>query len=104
MHAAMLLVSCFLTFAANGAEEPKLQLPVTGESVPELETFDTLMTDFLHKHKVPGAALAITKDGRLVYARGFGYADVEKKEPVAPGSLFRIASASKRSPSRPCCN
>ena len=35
------------------------------------------------------------KDGRLVYARGFGYADIGKKQPVTPKSLFRIASISK---------
>ena len=39
--------------------------------------------------------LAVAKDGRLVYARGFGYADVERHEPVQPDSLFRIASISK---------
>ncbi|MBV8837830.1 MAG: beta-lactamase family protein, partial [Alphaproteobacteria bacterium] len=43
----------------------------------------------------PGAALAISKDGRLVYARGFGYADMERRQPVQPTALFRIASLSK---------
>ena len=40
-------------------------------------------------------ALAITHNGKLVYARGFGYSDVEKKELVKPDALFRIASVSK---------
>ena len=35
------------------------------------------------------------RDGRLIYARGFGYADVESKTPVQPDALFRIASVSK---------
>ena len=39
--------------------------------------------------------MAIVKNGRLVYARGFGYADIDRKEPVKPTSLFRIASVSK---------
>ncbi|MCG8651668.1 MAG: beta-lactamase family protein, partial [Pirellulales bacterium] len=47
------------------------------------------------RHSIPGASLAITDHGKLVYARGFGYADVGKREPVAPDSLFRIASISK---------
>ncbi|WP_238537674.1 serine hydrolase domain-containing protein [Zavarzinella formosa] len=54
-----------------------------------------MMTTFVEKHKVPGAALAVTRGGKLVCSRGFGYADVEKKEPVEPASLFRIASISK---------
>ncbi len=41
------------------------------------------------------AALAIARHGRIVYARGFGYADQQSRKPVEPGSLFRIASISK---------
>ena len=55
----------------------------------------SLMTAFMREHKPPGAALAVAYHGRLVYARGFGYADLEKHEPVRPASLFRIASVSK---------
>ena len=67
----------------------------TGDADPRLEPFDRLMTSFLAERQVPGGALAVTKDGRLVYARGFGYADREAKEAVRPTSLFRIASVSK---------
>ena len=44
---------------------------------------------------MPGLALAVTDYGRLVYARGYGYADVATGEKVTPKSLFRIASISK---------
>lgn len=60
-----------------------------------LARYDDLMQSFLEKHNPPGAALAVAKAGRLVYARGFGYADRQRKEPVRPTSLFRIASLSK---------
>ena len=70
-------------------------LPVTGDVNPALEPFDRLMASFVEEHKVPGAALAVTCKGRLVYARGFGFADLKTKEPVAPDALFRIASVSK---------
>jgi N-acyl-D-amino-acid deacylase len=53
------------------------------------------MTDFLREHELPGAALAVARNGRLVYARGFGYADRSAKEVVRPEALFRIASISK---------
>jgi CubicO group peptidase (beta-lactamase class C family) len=83
-------------FDANAAAPPSAApLPVTGEADPKLAAYDKLMTDFMAKYNPPGAALAVTKDGRLVYARGFGYADMERKEPVQPTSLFRIASLSK---------
>jgi N-acyl-D-amino-acid deacylase len=67
----------------------------TGTAEPGLESFDELMASFLEKHHVPGAALAVTKDSRLVYARGFGWANREREVVVQPNSLFRIASISK---------
>ncbi|MDP7293382.1 MAG: serine hydrolase domain-containing protein, partial [Verrucomicrobiota bacterium] len=67
----------------------------TGRQFAELKPFDELMEGFVRDNELPGAALAVAKEGRLVYARGFGYVDVEKKQPVKPESLFRIASISK---------
>ncbi len=60
-----------------------------------MEVFDHLVPEFMEKHDIPGGAVAIAKDGRLVFARGYGFADVESKEPVQPDSFFRIASVSK---------
>ena len=40
-------------------------------------------------------AVAVVKDGRLVMARGYGFADPSTDTPVEPTSLFRIASVSK---------
>lgn len=53
------------------------------------------MTRFLREHPAAGAALAVGRQGKLVYARGFGYADTDKGLPVQPRSRFRIASISK---------
>ena len=74
---------------------PDDELPVTGTPRPALASFDRLMTTFVKKHKIPGAVLAVAKDGHIVYERGFGYADLDVHEPVKPESLFRIASVSK---------
>ncbi len=67
----------------------------TGPVVPELASFDQAISRLIAKYQIPGAALSIAKDGRLVYARGFGLADRETHEPAQPDSLFRIASVSK---------
>lgn len=74
---------------------PEGDLPISGGECAELASFDRLMRQFLAEHHVPGAALAVAKDGRLVYARGFGYADLAEKTPVEPTALFRVASVSK---------
>ena len=67
----------------------------TGELDPQLSSFDRMAREFMTRHRVPGMALAVTEQGRLVLARGYGYADVSAREQVTPTSLFRIASISK---------
>lgn len=69
--------------------------PITGDAVPDVAPFDELLLNFLNENQISGAALAITKDGKLVYSRGFGWADPDAKEKVSPTALFRIASISK---------
>jgi CubicO group peptidase (beta-lactamase class C family) len=69
-------------------------LTLLGTQEEALKSFDEPMEAQL-KLKTPGGALAVAKDGRLVYAKGFGLGDVVNKAPVEPTSLFRIASLSK---------
>lgn len=61
----------------------------------ETSVIDQQVNSFLKRWKIYGASLAITKDERLVYAKGFGTANKETGEEVKPGHLFRIASVSK---------
>ncbi len=68
---------------------------ISGEPVAAFAPLDDVMQAFIREHRIPGASLAISDHGRLVYARGYGYADVGAREPVLPSSLFRIASISK---------
>lgn len=72
-----------------------LDVPLTGQAVPGMESFDQAISALMRKHAIPGGAVAVLRDGKLIYARGFGYADVESKTPVQPDALFRIASVSK---------
>jgi N-acyl-D-amino-acid deacylase len=58
-------------------------------------TFDKRVQEFMNDGGIPGGALAVVKDRRLVYARGYGWADRNRKLAATPESLFRIASLSK---------
>src|SRR6185503_12295802 len=71
------------------------EIPVSGTAVPGMAWYDKVIPDLMRKYKIPGGAVAVVRDGKLIYARGFGYADVENKTPVEPDALFRIASVSK---------
>jgi len=44
---------------------------------------------------IPGLAIAVAVDGRVVFAEGFGYADLEQRVPAWPSTKFRIGSISK---------
>ena len=77
------------------AADPPIPLPITGNPTSELSELDRMMVQFISENQVPGGAMAITRAGKLVYARGFGFSDKKKQTPVSPQSLFRIASISK---------
>lgn len=59
------------------------------------QAFDAEMEAFMSAREVPGGALAVVRNRRLVYARGYGLADRERKIAATPATLFRIASVSK---------
>ena len=89
----MLLRKCphvLFTLLVTGAA-----LAQTGSVVPALSGLDRVMAGLLQKYDIDGGALAVTQNGRLVYARGFGLADKTLRTPVQPDSLFRIGSVSK---------
>lgn len=67
----------------------------TGVHVPQMATCDNLVQNFMTTHNIPGLSMAIAKDGKLIYHRGFGNADIAGTEPTNPYHLFRIASISK---------
>lgn len=76
---------------------------VAGEPAQHLLTkadvdswLDGYMPYALHTGDIPGAVVVVVKDGQFVTARGFGYADLDKRTPVDPNkTLFRPGSVSK---------
>jgi CubicO group peptidase (beta-lactamase class C family) len=67
----------------------------TAFSAKDLMLIENKVAAYMKANKVPGLSVAFSKDNRLVYAAGFGEADQEKNELVAPTHRFRIASVSK---------
>ena len=47
-------------------------------------------------HDVPGASVAIQQNGKILYSKGYGLANLEYDIPVEPASIFHIASVSKQ--------
>jgi N-acyl-D-amino-acid deacylase len=70
------------------------KFPMHGKAGPGLEAFDALVVAMMNRHGIPGGALAIAKDGKLIYAKGFGWGDLGGDE-AGPDTLFGLASLSK---------
>lgn len=66
-------------------------------TAPDVEAFlDGIVPLQLKEHDIAGATVSVVKDGKLLFARGYGYADVAKKKPVsAQETMFRPGSVSK---------
>ena len=84
-------ITTFLLFTSSHSVKAQ-----TGVYSPSLVNFDVAMTNLLNDYDIPGGQLAITYQGRLVYSRGFGFADSSTNKAVCPNSIFRIASLSKQ--------
>ncbi|MDX2245817.1 MAG: serine hydrolase [Bacteroidia bacterium] len=67
----------------------------TGIAVPQMSNCDNLVNNFLTQFNIPGATFAMAKNGKLVYMRGFGEANLAGTENTQPYHMFRIASVSK---------
>ena len=65
--------------------------PYSSKFIRVDDYIDSLMKEW----KVPGLALAIVYKDQLIYGRGYGYRDLEKKLPVETTTLFPIASNTK---------
>ncbi|TAF65562.1 MAG: class A beta-lactamase-related serine hydrolase [Cytophagales bacterium] len=62
---------------------------------PNFEKIDALFETFIAQQQVVGMSVAVAYKGKLVYAKGFGYADAEAKKQLQPYHMLRIASVSK---------
>lgn len=82
---AVALIGSFTPTRANAAE----QIP------PELAGLPERWRAAMEEFRVPGLAVVVVKDDRVIYRGCFGLRDVEKRLPVTPDTAFYIASATK---------
>jgi CubicO group peptidase (beta-lactamase class C family) len=90
-----LAISLATSASAQRTREPRTSVPITGRAVPGFEEFERAVVRVIQDDRIPGAAIAFVKDGRLVYARGFGWGNKEARKAIEPTSVFRLASISK---------
>ncbi|MEW5822559.1 MAG: serine hydrolase [Cyanobacteriota bacterium] len=83
----ILILITLLNFGSIFAEAEK--------ETDNLKGLDSLIEKEMKEWQVPGLAIAIVKDDRVIYAKGYGFRDVEKQLKVTPETIFAIASNTK---------
>jgi CubicO group peptidase (beta-lactamase class C family) len=66
-----------------------------GQKAPDWSTLEQWVNASMKEWKVPGASVAVVKDGSVVYMKGFGVRDVGTNQPVTADTLFDIGSCTK---------
>ncbi len=92
LHVAILIIA---VLSCTNAFGKATNSPKDSWSSSDINHIDSTITDFMTKNDIPGSAVAIAKNGRLVFSKGYGFADESTRESVGATSLFRIASISK---------
>ena len=105
-----LLIALLAPAAVAQPLGPAVKLPPTSSAAPapaqagaghtldrtDVEAWlDGFMPYAMGRGDIPGAVVAVVKDGQPILVKGYGYADVEKKAPVLPDTIFRPGSISK---------
>ena len=91
------MVPCFLICAllAAAPSVPAAPQPAHAFTATMARTIDDLGIRDLHERRAPGLAIAIVEDGRVVYARGFGYANVNEKTHFDPDTQSHAGQISR---------
>ena len=96
---AWLVIALDIQYPAISAEAPRdnggIDHPQRHELTGgDLETFlDALVPMQLLRDHIAGAVVVAVKDDKILLAKGFGYGDMETRQPITPSTLFRPGSS-----------
>lgn len=90
----MLLVLASPIISAQSQKSPGKPAPPAAAKLG-LGDFDDFVNQALKDWKVPGTAVGVVQDGKVILLKGYGYRDLEKQLPVTPNTLFAIGSITK---------
>jgi len=92
LNAIMVLLACLL-FGTRGGFCDGTPETATGSLWSRV---DEKLRELVEEGRLPGLSIAVMKGGDTVFARGYGWADIEQKIPVTSATIFPIASIEKQ--------
>lgn len=69
--------------------------PASGNDLQRLRRLESQFEQMRQLLKIPGMSVAVVKDDRILWTKGFGYADIQKRVPATPRTVYYIASLTK---------
>lgn len=84
------------TFGAFAAAALSLLAHRSAPAEPTDTRVDAIVREAMRTHQIPGIALGVVRDGHLIKATGYGYANVELRVPVSTSSIFQSGSVAKQ--------
>ncbi len=88
----LLLLIAVLACVSHAAAAADVPVQGRGRKLP---AFDEVLLEHLEKSRCTAATLALMKNGRVVYSRGYGWLDLARTRPAPPDTPMRVASISK---------
>lgn len=85
LQCGLLFLSLLLATPGHAADAP----------AHAFDGWDSFVEQAMKDWKVPGLAMAVVRDGKVIQMKGYGFRDLEKKLPVTPRTLFAIGSITK---------
>jgi CubicO group peptidase (beta-lactamase class C family) len=90
------IIILFIAVVWAPTEPGALETPLDNPSVQAaIAVFDSWCEYTVHSREKPGVSIGIVHDQDLIWAKGYGYADLENKTPATPSTAYRIASITK---------
>lgn len=98
--AVFLMIGCSAHKATESVSAPPpvpqiMALTEDADTLARLEKLSAALEEKRAEMHIPGMSLAVVQDDKLIYARGFGHADMDAKIPATPETLYAIGSATK---------
>lgn len=94
MKCTRFLVTVCIAVQISLAADPR-EVAGHPEVASALKVLDAWIAARMADREQPGLSIGVVYDQQLIWSKGYGFADVEKKFPATPATLYRIASISK---------
>ncbi|HSC75707.1 MAG TPA: serine hydrolase domain-containing protein [Pseudomonadales bacterium] len=90
---ALTLLAILLAGCNAPATTPAIQTPALDSTL--IEKIEASAAQTMKEKQIPGLAIGIIKDKKIVYSKGFGIADIRSGTAVTPETVFQLGSDSK---------